>query len=90
MAQQWTAQQFRNATMNDDAPKFLIRDRDEKFGAVFDRVAQESGMRVIRTAVRAPNMNAVVERFLRSVRTEALDHGLVFNERHLERVLRET
>jgi transposase InsO family protein len=46
-------------------------------------------MRVIKTAVRAPNMNAVMERFLRSVRTEVLDQVLVFDERRLERVLRE-
>ena len=46
-------------------------------------------MHIIKTAVRAPNMNAVMERFLRSVRTEVLDHVLVFDERRLERVLRE-
>jgi len=87
--QRWTAQQLRNATMNGEAPKFFIRDRDDKFGAVFDRVARGSGMRVIKTAVHAPNMNAVMERFLRSVRTEVLDHVLVLDERRLERVLRE-
>jgi transposase InsO family protein len=87
--QRWTAQQLRNATMNGEAPKFFIRDRDDKFGAVFDRVARGSGMRVIQTAVHAPNMNAVMERFLRSVRTEVLDQVLVFDERRLERVLRE-
>jgi hypothetical protein len=47
-------------------------------------------MRVIKTAVRAPNMNAVMaERFLRRVRTEVLDHVLVLDERRLERLLRE-
>ncbi len=46
-------------------------------------------MRVIKTAVRAPDMNAVVERFLRNVRTEVLDHLIVRDECHLERVLRE-
>jgi putative transposase len=77
------------ATINGEAPKFFIRDRDDKFDAVFDRVARGSGMRVIKTAERAPNMNAVMERFLRSVRTEVLDQVLVFDERRLERVLRE-
>jgi len=86
---QWAAQQLRNATMNGEPPKFFIRDRDDKFGAVFDRVARGPGMRVIKTAVRAPNMNAVMERFLRSVPTEVLDRVLVFDERRLERVLRE-
>jgi hypothetical protein len=37
--QQWTAHQLRNATMDGDAPRFIIRDRDDKYGAAFDRVA---------------------------------------------------
>jgi hypothetical protein len=57
--QAWTAQQLRNATMDGDAPAVLLRDRDDKFGTAFDRAAQGVGARVIRTAVRAPNMNAV-------------------------------
>jgi hypothetical protein len=69
--QAWTAQQIRNATMDGAAPKYLIRDRDEKFGATFDHVAQGAGVRVIKTAVLAPNMNAVGERFVGSLRREA-------------------
>jgi hypothetical protein len=53
--QAWTAQQLRNATMDGDAPAVLVRDRDDKFGPAFDRVAQCVGAKVIRTAVRAPN-----------------------------------
>jgi hypothetical protein len=53
--QAWTAQQLRNATMDGDAPAVLLRDRDDKFGAAFDRAAQGVGIKVIRTAVRAPN-----------------------------------
>src|SRR6266487_4919329 len=64
--QDWTAQQLRNATMDGVAPRFLIRDRDEKFGATFDRVAEGAAVRVIRTAIRAPNMNPVAERFVGS------------------------
>jgi hypothetical protein len=60
--QDWTAQQLRNATIEGLAPRFLIRDRDEKFGSTFDRVAEGEGTRVIKTAVRAPNMNPVGER----------------------------
>jgi putative transposase len=72
--QEWTAQQLRNATMKGEAPRFLLRDCDDKFSALFDRVAKGAGIQVIKTAVRAPDMNAVMERFLRSLRGEALDH----------------
>jgi transposase InsO family protein len=51
-----------------------IRDRDDKFETAFDTLARATGIRVIRTAVRAPNMNAVCERFLGSLRRECLDH----------------
>jgi hypothetical protein len=40
----------------------LLRDRDDKFGASFDRVAEGLGTRVIKTAVRTPDRNAVAER----------------------------
>jgi transposase InsO family protein len=64
--QAWTAQQLRHATMDGEAPAVLLRDRDDKFGPTFDHVAEGIGARVIKTAVRAPNMNAVAERFVGS------------------------
>jgi len=87
--QQWTAQQLRNATMDGLAPRFLIRDRDEKFGDNFDRVAKGVGTRVIKTAVRAPNMNPIGERFVGSLRREALDHVLLLGEQKLEDIARQ-
>ena len=87
--QDWTAQQFRNATTEGLAPRFLIRDRDEKFGSSFDRVAEGAGTRVIKTAVRAPNMNPVGERFVGCLRREALDHALRLDDQHLENVARQ-
>ena len=73
----WTAQQLRNATPFGEGPQFIIRDRDDKYGAEFDRVAKGAGVRVIRTAVRAPLMNSVVERFIRSSRrvSRSWDHS---------------
>jgi putative transposase len=97
-SQQWTAQQLRNATPFGKGPRFLIRDRDCKFGTEFDRAAQALGTRVIKTAVRTPDMNATCERFLGSVRRECLDRWvssgssldgdghddvIVLSERHL-------
>jgi transposase InsO family protein len=88
-SRQWTAQQIRNATPFGEGPRFVIRDRDDKFGPEFDRAAQAVGARVIKTAVRTPDMNAVCERFLGSVRRECLDHVIVLNERHLAAILSE-
>jgi transposase InsO family protein len=85
----WTAQQLRNVTPFGEGPRFIIRDRDNKFGPDFDRASQGAGIRVIKTAVRAPLMNAVCESFLGSVRRECLDHIVILNERHLQRVLEE-
>ena len=88
-SQQWTAQQLRNATPFGEGPQFIIRDRDDKYGAEFDRVAKGAGIRVIKTAVRAPLMNSVMERSLRSARGECLDHVIILGEAHLRSVLSE-
>jgi putative transposase len=85
--QAWTAQQLRNATPFGQGPKFIIRGRDDKFGAVFDRAAKGAGIRVLRTAVQAPLMNSVCERFLGSVRRECLDHLIILSEQHLQHIL---
>jgi putative transposase len=83
----WVTQQLRNATPFGVAPRILIRDRDDKFGAPFDALARATGIRMVRTAVRAPNMNAVCERFLGSLRRECLDHILVLDAGHFQRVV---
>jgi putative transposase len=59
------------------------------FCATFDRVAKGAGTRVLKTAVRAPNMNPVGERFVGSLRREALDHVLFLDDQHLENVARQ-
>ncbi len=88
----WVTQQARNVTadLEDDAVviKFLIRDRDTKYTASFDEVFGAQGARILKTPFRTPNANAYAERFARTIRSECLDHLLVVNERHLERVLR--
>ena len=58
-------------------------------GLKIARVAEASGVTILRTPFRAPRANAVCERFLGSVRRECLDNLLFFGERHLRRVLRE-
>ncbi len=71
--------------------RFLIHDRDTKFPAAFDTVFTTADVTIIRTPgypmAKAPNANAVAERWIRSVRQECLDKILILNERHLHRVL---
>jgi len=83
----WVAQQLREATPYEQAPKYLIRDNDSKFGPSFVRVAKTSGIKLLKTPVHAPRANAICERFLRSVRQECLDHLLILQETQLQRVL---
>jgi putative transposase len=83
----WVAQQLREASPYGQAPKYLIRDNDSKFGSCFSRVAATSGIQILKTPYHAPRANATCERFMRSVRQECLDHLLIFQEKQLQRVL---
>jgi len=85
----WVAQQLREATPYGQAPRFLIRDNDRKFGSEFRSVGKASGIEVLHTPYRAPRANAICERFLGSVRRECLDHLLILSEGQLYRVLKE-
>jgi hypothetical protein len=89
---EWVTQQARNLSFilaeQTRMTKFLIRDRDTKYVASFDEVFKSEGRKIVKTPVRTPNANAVAERFDRTVRSECLDHILIVNEAHLERVLR--
>ncbi len=83
----WVAQQLREATPYGQAPQYLIRDNDRKFGSNFARVASTSGIKILRTPYRTPQANAVCERFLGSIRRECVDHFLIFHEKQLSRLL---
>ena len=86
----WMRQQARNLAIEERLGKvrFLLHDRDTKFSGSFDELIRSEGVRVIKTPVRAPQANAVAERWVRSVRNECLDHVLVCGRRHLEQILR--
>jgi len=86
---EWITQQVRDATPFEDKPKFLICDNDKRYGHMFERVVQASGIEVIHTPYEAPRANAICERFVGSLRRDCLDHMLVIGERQLIRVLTE-
>jgi putative transposase len=90
---EWVVQQARNLLLRlddrTDRFRFLIRDRDTKFTAVFDAVLTGDGVQVITTPARAPRANADAERWVGTVRRELLDRMLVFGQRQLEAVLAE-
>jgi transposase InsO family protein len=65
----------------------LVHDRDGTFPAAFDRVFASEGLRVVWTPPRCPWANGYAERWIGSVRAECLDHLLILNEQHLQRVL---
>jgi transposase InsO family protein len=83
----WTAQQFREAFPWDQAPRYLIRDRDLAFQAVTTTVKAMDVDEVL-TVPRSPWRNAYVERFIGSVRRECLDHVIVLNAAGLRTILK--
>jgi putative transposase len=91
--QSWVVQQARNLLMDLEdartAMKFMLHDRDASLTAAFDAVFQAVGVRVIRSAIQAPRMNSIMERWVGSCRRELLDRTLVWNQRHLMSVLRQ-
>jgi putative transposase len=88
----WVTQMARNLLMDlddhVDTVKFLLRDRDTKFTAAFDSVLAAAGIRILRSPIRAPRANAIMERWIGGCRRELLDQTLIWNQQHLLSVLR--
>jgi transposase InsO family protein len=63
--------------------KYLIRDPDSRDTAAFDAVLTDSGITITKTGIRVPRMNAIMERWIRTCRTELLDRTLILNQAHL-------
>jgi transposase InsO family protein len=85
----WIVQQMREAWPYTAAHRFLLFDRDSKFGNHVVSSAREMGSRPVRTAFRSPWQNGVAERWVGSCRRDLLDHVIVLNERHLKRLMAE-
>src|SRR5215475_12094925 len=70
----WVAQKIVECCAWDRAPpRFLIHDRDSRYGASFERLVRGLGIPQVRTPFRSPRANAVAERWVRSAQSECLD-----------------
>jgi transposase InsO family protein len=72
----------------DEAPRYLVRDRDQSYGEVFVRRARAMGIRDRPISLRSPWQNGYAERLIGSIRRECIDHVIVFGECHLRHLLR--
>ncbi len=83
----WVAQQGRNFLMHAEdvelTPEIVMRDNDQKYREEFDQVFQSAGVEIKRNAYRAPNLRAHVERFIQTLKFEALDKFVIVARRHL-------
>ena len=84
----WTARQLLEACGTDNAPRFLVRDRDTIYGETFRRQVTALKIQEVPTAPRSPWQNAYAERVIGSIRRDCLNHMIVLGERHLRRILR--
>lgn len=85
----WIVQQLREAFPFDSAPRFLIFDRDAKYGLEVPAAVHSLKMSPVRTSFESPWQNGIAERWVGSCRRDLLDHVIALNERHLKRLLGE-
>jgi len=89
----WMMQVARNLTDAEDGfllgMRHLVLDRDPVFTAAFRKMLTDSGVKVLRLPARSPNLNAFIERFVLSIKSECLDRIVPLGEAHLRWALRE-
>jgi transposase InsO family protein len=84
---EWIAQQITEAFPWNEAPRYLIRDRDAIYGAAVTRRLRTMGIRDKPIAPGSPWQNGYVERLIGTIRRECVDQMIVFGEAHLRRIL---
>jgi putative transposase len=85
--QDWLSTQMTEAFPWDTAPRYLLRDRDKSYGPAFRHRVRAMGITEVITVPRSPWQNPYAERLIGSIRRDCLDHIIIFNERHLRRIL---
>jgi putative transposase len=87
----WVAQQARNVCLEfaeaGHKPTILMHDRDTKFTRQSGEIFQSEGIEVRKNPPASPNLNAYVERFVQSIKSEALDYVIACGERHLNHIV---
>jgi transposase InsO family protein len=84
---EWIVRQLTEAFPWDEAPRYLIRDRDRAYGAAVVRRVRAMGIRDKPIAPASPWQNGFAERLIGSIRRECVDHFIVLGEAHLCRIL---
>jgi putative transposase len=91
--ERWMVQIARNVTMGDWgfllSGQYLIHDRDGKFCPAFQQTIEAAGVTRVPLPARSPNLNAYAERWVRSVKDEALSRLNLFGEGALRHALKE-
>ncbi|KKK83163.1 hypothetical protein LCGC14_2796130, partial [marine sediment metagenome] len=90
---QWMKQVAKNLTDMEDGflsgKRYLIMDRDTKFSDAFRKILEDEGVQSVRLPPRSPNLNAHLERFFRSLKTECLAKMIFFGEKSLRNAVRQ-
>jgi putative transposase len=84
---QWTAQQVVEAFPWEEAPRYLLRDRDRIYGDSFRQRVHNMGIEEVLIAPQSPWQNPYAERVIGSIRRDVLDHVIVLHEQHLRHLL---
>jgi transposase InsO family protein len=84
----WIARQLSEAFPWNEAPQYVIRDRDCIYGTVVTRRLRAMGIRDKPIAAASPWQNGFAKRLIGSIRRECVDHFVVWGETHLRRILR--
>jgi transposase InsO family protein len=84
---EWIAHQITDAFPWDEAPDYLIRDRDASYGSAVTKRLAAMGIRDHPITPRSPWQNGHAERLIGSIRRECLDHAVILGEAHLRRIL---
>jgi transposase InsO family protein len=85
---EWVARQITEAFPWNEAPHYMIRDRDCIYGPVIIRRLRAMGIRDKPIAPASPWQNGFVERLIGSIRRECVDHIIVLGGAHLRRILK--